>query len=128
MPKALKIMGLLYFVGSLSGGSSFAQTPSESHVSVTGAIFAQDSSNPKLGEAYVDPRGLVWSEVSRNDDDLQIKKMNFFDASKDCFEKEARLPTRKEYLQLAIDLGKGSPQGYNPRTTDGKTEVLPLLA
>ena len=75
MPKALKIMGLLYFVGSLSGGSSFAQTPSESHVSVTGAIFAQDSSNPKLGEAYVDPRGLVWSEVSRNDDDLQIKKI-----------------------------------------------------
>lgn len=104
----------------------------EQRVAKSGAIFTRDTSNPKLGEAYRDPSGLIWSGIISD-------SMNHPDAEKACEYHGARLPTREEFRQLAITLGSYSAQGYSPYIADqysspyiyiadSKTEVLPGLS
>ncbi len=96
-------------------------------VSVTGAIFTRDTSNPKLGEAYRDPSGLIWGSVVKTSQGA-TKHMNEYDAKRYCESIGARLPTKVEFEQLARYLGQGTAEGYDPYLADGKTEILPGLA
>ena len=97
-------------------------------VSITGAVFTRDTSNPALGEAYRDPSGLIWGSVVTTPQG-KIEKMTQYDAEKYCKSIGAWLPTREEFEQLAEYLGQGTASaGYDPYLTDGKTEILPGLA
>lgn len=86
----------------------------------TGAIFERDRSNPKFGEAYRDPSGLIWSQIISSSMELP----NAVDA---CKKIDARLPTIQELKNLRIYLGYDSQVGYSPFETDGSTEILPQL-
>ncbi len=93
-------------------------------VSVTGAVFTREISNPALGETYRDPSGLIWgSNVTTPQG--KIKYMTQHDAEKYCQSIGAQLPTKEEFKQLATYLGQDTARGYDPYTVDGKTEVLP---
>lgn len=101
----------------------FAAYANADHTANTGAIFTRDRSNPRLGEAYRDPSGLIWGEVI-------TPSMNQRDAENACKNIGARLPTRDEFLSLWTYLGGGSEKGYSPyiMANESSTEVLPLLS
>ena len=96
-------------------------------VSVTGAVFTRDTSNPALGEAYRDPSGLIWGSVVTTPQG-KTERMTQYDAEKYCKSIGERLPTKEEFEQLAKYLGRGTANGYDPYLTDGKTEILPGIA
>ncbi len=106
---------------NLTGGSEIQR------VSITGAVFTRDTSNPALGEAYKDPSGLIWGSVVKTREG-NIKYMNEQDAEKYCRSIGAQLPTGEEFEQLAMYLGQGAGFDSSPYLADGKTEILPGLA
>lgn len=127
---------VVFFSLLVAGYTTFAEklNSDEQRISLsTGAIFTRDNSNPKLGEAYRDPSGLIWGATVTvrgapnyiNPIDPKYKRQ--YDAmavAEDCKNIGARLPTMEEFEQLAKYLGLGSPKGYSPYQLDAKTEVL----
>jgi ribA/ribD-fused uncharacterized protein len=68
----------------------------EINVSIPGVKYTCDHSIPELGEAWHDPRGLLWGSV--------VKGMDFQTSKTYCESFEARLPTLKEWQALALEL------------------------
>ena len=66
-------------------------------------------------------QGLIWGDLVLGKNELPIK-MTQKDADAYCFAIGAHLPTKDQFEQLALDLGKATEIGYNP-----KPEVLPNL-
>lgn len=85
-------------------GRSSVNTAS-TRTSRTGAIFTSNRDNPRLGNAYTCPDGLIWGEVSSQE---------FFksqEAHKHCKALGARLPTEQEFRRLFAHLGVGFADG-----------------
>lgn len=119
-------------LGSVAKGEPSVQT----RVSVTGAVFTRDRSNPGLGKAYLDPSGrLLWGDLVRS----AIGNIRVFSqgqAENYCQSIGARLPTSEDFKKLGEYLGADYSSGdleahqprYSPYTQDGLTPVLPGLA
>ena len=98
----------------------------------TGAIFVRDTSIPALGEAYRDPKGVIWGSVWMTTWMNQVipRRPSLDEARQYCSKikladgKTAHLPTADDFARLAKYLGDGSPKGYSPFSADGKTPVL----
>ncbi len=68
--------------------------------------FERDRSNPKLGEAWKDPKGVIWGDVVTNEDESP-KLMTLGGAINYCHSIGAELPDEGHYLYLATSLGGG---------------------
>ncbi|MNT16898.1 hypothetical protein D3C72_1520240 [compost metagenome] len=64
----------------------------------TGVTFCRDYTNPKLGESWRDPFGLVWGESMGGGG--YDNAVNFYDAVEYCREKGGRLPSRDDFVIL----------------------------
>ncbi len=64
--------------------------------------------------AWMDPRGVIWGDVIRNEDG-SIRKMSFKDAELYCNATGAHLPTEKEFDALIKDMGGRVLMGYIPQ-------------
>jgi hypothetical protein len=94
---------------------------SQVHKTILGIKYVRDNSNRALGEAYRDPRGLIWGDMVMN----WGTHLNQYQAANYCASISARLPTLEEFILVAKDMGFGSKKGYETHTSDGKFEVLP---
>jgi len=111
---------ILASICSIQSASASSPTTGDQRVSVSGAIFNGDISNPALGKAYRDPSGLIWGSII-------FETLDQDGASRTCHARNARLPTREEFQALSKYLGSGSAQGYSYYTADHSTPVLPGL-
>ncbi len=98
----------------------------DTKISAAGFKFVLDTSNPKLGEAYMDPSGLVWGSLAKQNG--EIIRMSEDDAESYCEDIGAHLPTEPEFKQLAIYLGRQTASGYSPLIMNSKAELLPELS
>jgi len=100
-------------------------TTDDLRVSTTGAVFTRDASVPAFGEAYRDPSGLIWGSIVIAQGEVNTE----YDADRYCKDRGGRLPTAREFQQLANYLGKGSALGYSPYLAYGKKiDFLPGLS
>lgn len=90
----------------------------DQRTTVSGSVFTRDNKYPRLGEAYRDPSGLIWGEP------FEPSRYN----PGTCQQLGFRGPTVAEFVNLASYLGEGSPRGYSPKTSDGRSDVLPFLS
>ena len=98
--------------------------PGEERETNTGAVFTCDDSYPDLGEAWRDPRGLIWGDVVIVEDtDENPHYMNYAEATDYCISIGARLPSRAEFTALRQDMGaqSGTYRGYT-------AQILPNLS
>jgi len=91
-------------------------------ISRSGSIFTRDFTNPKLGEAYRDPSGLVWGEPLKHNGRIFF---NHYAAGFYCDSVQARLPTLTELEQLSIYFGMGTSEGYSPFMPNTRISILP---
>ena len=99
----------------------------EKRTTKTGAVFIRDRSLPALGEAWRDPRGLIWGDIiKRADGTGTVRSMNHDNATAYCDSIEARLPTKEEFIQLREYMGAraGTDEGYSHHDN----QVLPNLS
>lgn len=89
-------------------------------VTTTGAIFIRDYSYPALGEAYRDPKGLVWGDIAKKTEGIVsfMNLMNHTDATNYCASIGARLPSKAEFTRLREYMGglsrtDGDEEGYS---------------
>lgn len=92
----------------------------------TGDVFVRDTSNAALGEAYRDPKGMIWGDIAKKPDGNPIY-MTHAAATQYCENKGASLPTREDFLRLRRYLGYHTGDGYSSLATDGK-DILPGLS
>ncbi len=125
MNKLLSNLGLSFILVAISNAYGIEETNSliEQRISVTGAIFTRDNSNPALGEAYKDPSGRIWGSVIMIGD--EVNHMYQHNAIEYCKIGRSHLPSKKEFEQLAMYLGYEAAQGYSPYISGGRTEMLP---
>lgn len=85
-------------------------------VTTTGAVFSQDRSFLLLGEAWLDPKGLIWGDTVM-ESGRAVRPMNYLDANRYCTSIGAQLPTKDEFNQLREYMGWTSedPKGYSPQ-------------
>jgi hypothetical protein len=84
--------------------SSSKNSDSEVIKTSSGAVYTRSNEFPELGEAWRDPRGLVWSDVPVDADGGQVL-MTFQKAQDFCSAVNARLPSYREVLDLIADSG-----------------------
>ena len=107
----------------------------DQHVTVTGEVYTSDLTQPALGRAFRDSRGLLWGDIIAGDGgeelmpgDGKVISSNWHTAQEHCRAIGARLPTRAEFEQLYEDLGGHTYDGYFPWTDDAAQDpVLPRL-
>ena len=101
-------------------GASTTIVP-ETKVTKTGQIFTRDTSNPKLGEAWRDPSGMIWGDIVKNKDG-SARLMNQKDAIDYCKSIDLELPSSKDFVRLREYMGakSGSNADYAP-------QILPKL-
>ncbi len=87
--------------------------------STTGAIFKRVTGNAFLGEAWQDPRGVIWGDVV-NDILGDTKYLTVGDAEAYCETQGARLASYDDLVALQHYFGKGTHAGYKP-------QILPNL-
>jgi hypothetical protein len=129
MKTLLTLITLVSMYSIQSAIADTAPTAGDQHISVTGAIFTRDTSNPALGEAYRDPSGLIWGNPFKDGDRTTL---SYAAAEEYCKNAGGRLPTAVEFQRLRSEyLGYdayATETHYNPFLADGKTDVLPGLS
>lgn len=104
-------------LNKIGGGHSAYE---QQRVSVSGAVFELDTSNPLLGEgSYRDPSGVIWGSYIRDG-------MNHIEADNFCKKRNARLPTLDEHLRL---IGQylstdGKESGYSPYIAGTNSDII----
>lgn len=131
MKSILSLATLLFFIPLFT---AHANDP-DRRVSATGAAFERDSRFPELGDAFRDPRGLVWGEIlnlKEGDEkelvpgDGPVSSPNQLSAERHCASLGARLPTLAEFQHLYDDFGGRTYDGYFPWTAeDSRVPMLP---
>jgi len=98
----------------------------QQRISSSGVLYIRDQSNPSLGEAFRDPKGLIWGEVLR-DSNGDFLKMKILEARAECNRRKARLPWAKEVNLLFNDMASSTSKQTNPFIGDGVTFLVPDL-
>jgi len=114
-----------------------AITGAETKTTKTGHVFTRDTSNPKLGEAWRDPSGMIWGDIVKKADGTP-HFMNHKDATAYCKSIGAELPSgwqssqnksnggqNSDFVRLREYMGatSGSYDGYTPRVVPNLTHV-----
>lgn len=101
------------------------------HFTSKGIPYVRDNAYPEMGEAYRDPRGLIWSEElwvhhfikgdkSGGKETYEGFVLDQKHARHDCKLIHARLPTKEEFLALHADLGGKSDLPDYKSGADGR--------
>ena len=119
---ALIAFSIFMVVGAFLSKSAQAECrEGEESRTTTGAVFTCDTTHFLLGEAWRDPRRLIWGDSVKMADGT-IHRMNHHDATNYCASIGARLPSKKEFTLLREDMMDrvGTYKFFNP-------QILPNL-
>jgi len=85
-------------------------------VTKTGQVFTRDTCNPRLGEAWQDPSGMIWSDIAKKYDGTP-RFLTLAGAEKYCKDLGAKLPSVHDFIRLRGYMGakSGSSEGYLPQ-------------
>jgi len=80
----------LIVLAVVAGFIGVAHADSVKRTSTTGAVFTQIINHPELGDAWLDPSGLIWGDTPLDSDGNPIN-LNHADATQYCAKIGARL-------------------------------------
>ena len=111
---------------------------------INGNTFVRDRSQPRLGEAWRDPRGVIWGDIvadSRKDGVVDDHYTSFESAADYCRFNGFDLPTASDFAWLSHALGNTSPPQvsyfehgvkvtghYSPTLPGSSIDVIPNLS
>jgi len=106
----------------MTDANTSAETKVSEKADGTEVIWTRDTTtNPRLGEAWRDPSGMIWGDIVMDQagDDIS---MNHKNATEYCKSIGAKLPSKEDFIRLREYFGAlpGSDKGYFP-------QVLPHL-
>ena len=116
MKKVIFLLGLF---------SLFNCQAAETRTTTTGAIYTLSTNLAQVGEAWKDPRGLIWGDIIFDDEYANL--FNWLDAKKACEKKGARLPTLQEVIALRVDLGASRSAPLDGMIDGYRAQVLPHM-
>ncbi|MCX6123615.1 MAG: hypothetical protein NTV34_02525 [Proteobacteria bacterium] len=111
---------------SLLEQHSKSMDPQEPRTTLSGYVFARDTSNPKLGEAWRDPLGMIWGDIVLKADGSHAR-FNLKDATEYCKNIGAQIPTVDDFGRLSDYLGRlvpGATAGYKPQILPNLTQTF----
>ncbi|RYZ83780.1 MAG: hypothetical protein EOP06_19310, partial [Proteobacteria bacterium] len=93
--KSATLIFSFIFIGSLVHADESVNVE-QRRTSRNGTVFTRVTTHPHLPEAYVDPSGLVWADIARDQWGYDPAKMTAPEAEKYCRSIGARQPTAEE--------------------------------